>query len=120
MILTNDCSDIYNHKVIRATMGAIFRVQISYTNNIFKTIDDYKFLGFKSYASALRADSNNLNHVNFSNKILMVIGNEGQGLNQDVIDACDESIIIPMSESVDSLNAAVAASIIMWEMTNKH
>lgn len=112
VILTGGCADPYNPKTIRASMGAIFRQPI-----VPAEIDDIRALkksGLKIYGAALSEDSRDVRNVIFNNAAV-AIGSEGRGLSRDLLDLCDEKIIIPMLPECESLNAAVAAAIVMWE-----
>jgi TrmH family RNA methyltransferase len=114
VILTGDCADPYNPKTIRATMGAIFRQHMTVME--LDGIRALKDNGFRIYGAALGADSRDVRDVSFQNAAV-AIGSEGRGLSPELLSMCDEKIIIPMSPNCESLNAAVAASIIMWEAT---
>jgi TrmH family RNA methyltransferase len=112
ILLTADCADIYNPKTIRATMGAIFKQKVYYTClDDLKSIKEagVKFIGTSSDIGAKHPDKDDL-----INSIIM-FGNEGQGLQDHLLDLCDDMISIPLSENCESLNVAIAASIIMWE-----
>lgn len=113
VILVGACADPYNPKTIRATMGAIFRQTIEETD-----IDGIKALrerGMKVYGAALSSESVDIGTISWDNTAI-VIGSEGQGLTQEMMDACDGCVIIPMEPNSESLNAAIAASVFMWEM----
>ncbi len=112
VILTGGCADPYNPKTIRATMGAIFRQPI-----LSMPLDDIRVLkasGLKIYGAALSGESCDIRDISFE-KAAVAIGSEGRGLSKELLGLCDETIIIPMSPKCESLNAAVAAAIIMWE-----
>lgn len=115
IIASPDCADIYSPKVQRAAMGAAF----SQSLKVMPTADAVRELrenGFSVYAAALHRDSQDIRDIEINEKTAFVIGNEGAGLSEEIIDLCTGSVIIPIREHSESLNAAVAASIIMWEM----
>jgi RNA methyltransferase, TrmH family len=116
VILTGACADPYNPKTIRATMGAIFRQHISSMN--LDEIAALKNKGLKLYAAALGADSKDIRHISLQNAAV-AIGSEGSGLSAEITALCDEKIIIPMSPLSESLNAAVAAAIILWQAVSE-
>ena len=118
VILSDDCVDIYSPKVIRSTMGSCFRVNliISKKENMEDTIRALKNKEIKVYAAALSEKSRCVTEVNMDGGCAFVIGNEGNGLEKEIIDCCTEAVIIPMNEKTQSLNAAVAGSVLMWEM----
>lgn len=116
LILSSDCADIYSPKVVRSAMGALFRQKISITDNVIKKIDDLKAEGYTVCATALSDTSVSINDIKVDSKTCFIIGNEGHGLDGAVIASCDKQVIIPISEHSESLNAAVAASVLMWEL----
>lgn len=111
------CCDLYNPKTIRSTMGSFFRLPIieeASETDIFEALEN---VGVNSYAAALASDSLPITSCDFSGGGAVWIGNEGNGLTAEVISSCKEKLIIPMKGTIDSFNAAMAACIIMWEMT---
>lgn len=117
ILLTEDCCDIYSPKVVRGSMGAIFRVPFYSVSSSADFLNNvYKYRGI-SYAACLKDDSKKLSDISFDKNSLVVIGNEANGISNATIEACDYKVIIPMRGRIDSLNAGVAASIILWEMT---
>lgn len=116
LVISADCPDLYSPKLIRSTMGGVFRLPIFIVNSVTDFIPKIQGDGFKVFATALSDESVPITKLDFSGKIAAVIGNEGNGLTQDVIDICDGKTIIPMSGKAESLNAAIAASIVIWEM----
>lgn len=117
-LILHDCADEYNPKVIRSSMGAFFRQKIIHTDDIISTIDDLTKRGCKVYPTALTDKSISLNDISVDNDTVFIIGNEGHGVSDEIIDACKGvSVIIPMPGDTESLNASVAASILMWELS---
>lgn len=115
LIVFGGC-DIYSPKALRASMGALLRVQIMLTDDVIKTIHDLQALGMKVYASTPKAEALSITKADFSNGAVCVIGNEANGVSKEVQSCCDERITIKMTGRAESLNAGAAASIIMWEM----
>ncbi len=116
LVFSSDCADIYSQKVIRAAMGAIFKVNIDIVDDFIGTIKILQKNGKRVLSAALNKNSLVLGKIELSNKDVVVVGNEGHGLSNDVISASDETIFIPMCENTESLNAAIASSIFMWEL----
>ncbi len=116
LILSSDCADIYNPKAIRASMGSLFRQKISVCTDMTAEINNMKALGYNVLAAALGQESKKLNEINIDNKTCFVVGNEGHGISDDIIDACSGIIIIPMNPNTESLNVSSASSVLMWEM----
>lgn len=115
VILCEGCTDYTSPKVVRATMGAIFRIPIITA----KRADTFSYLkahNIPIYAAALSENSVSITAANLK-RAAVIIGNEGSGVSEEVLRLCDKPIIIPMKGRAESLNASVAASIIMWEMT---
>ncbi len=115
VLLCGSCADIYSQKTVRATMGAIFTNRVYICPSTVDTVSALRESGRRVIATALRNDARVLGEFELTDSDCFVIGNEGQGLRDSEIDSCDFSAIIPMSGRTESLNAASAASIILWE-----
>jgi len=115
LIISSDSADIYNQKTLRASMGAMFRISTYRTNDLSKTIEHIKKNGYPVYATALTDNAVSLKDTKDVKKSCFVMGNEGHGLDQKVIDSCSGTVIIPMEEGAESLNVSSAASVILWE-----
>lgn len=115
LILSADCVDIYSPKVIRATMGAIFKQKIDIVSDLEKTVLNLKMSGKKIVTSSLGKKSLVLGKEILSDKDVIVIGNEGHGASEKILSISDDTIFIPMQPNTESLNASVAATIFMWE-----
>lgn len=114
VFLVNACADLYNPKTARATMGAIFRREAySVTPQEFYSL--LKKSGIPLYGTALREDTLPLPQADLS-CAAVAIGSEGRGLSQEMLDACEKTLKIPMSPRCESLNAASAATVVLWEM----
>lgn len=118
ILMSRDCVDIYNPKTIRSTMGAIFRMPFVYSEDIISTIERLKVQGIRVYAAHLDG-KNAYDREDYRGKTAFLIGNEGNGLRREVADCADIWIRIPMEGQVESLNAAVAASILMFEVSRQ-
>ena len=119
LILSENCADIYSAKTVRASMGTLFSQPISVVSDFPQTIRCLRRSGRRVYAAALREESLVLGRFETNPKDCVVIGNEGHGLQQETIAACDASVFIPMTERAESLNAAVAASVLMWAFSRE-
>ncbi len=116
LIIGKGCVDPFNPKVVRASMGSIFRVNLIFEENseqVFKTL---KQMGRRILVTSLNK-SNDINEFLFKNNDIIVIGNEGKGVKKDILEIADAKIKIPMLGSAESLNAGIASSIIMYEMS---
>lgn len=116
LIISNDCCNIYNQKVLRGSMGAVFRLPVYISDNLINEIKYLQKKGIKVYASVPDKMAHPVNDINLSSNVAIVIGNEGNGIKADTINICDDVITIPMGGKAESLNAAVAGSILMWEI----
>lgn len=121
IFMSNDCCDIYNSKVLRASMGAIFRLNISFFDDFYEIVRNLKYNNIKIFAAVPDKFAKFITNVNFNEMkaVAIAIGNEGNGLLKQSIALCDECVTIPMSENAESLNASMAAGILMWEMMRK-
>lgn len=106
--------DVYNPKVIRSTMGSIFRVPVVYTERLAQSIAILKAENILLYAAHLQGEKDFQNQV-FSDRMAILIGNEGNGLSDEISELADVPVKIPMQGNVESLNAAVAAALLMYE-----
>jgi len=113
IILCNNCVDIYNPKVVRSTMGGIFRTNFAKPSNITETTSNLKSAGFQIVAAALE-NSVDINSIKFGEKVALIIGNEANGISDELLKLSDVNVKIPMANDVESLNAAVAAGIAMY------
>ena len=112
VVLTGNCADLYNPKTVRAAMGALFRQYVLETDDIPAFL---RSTGLELYGAALSDEAADIRAVNIKNAAV-AIGSEGRGLSQELLNICGGKIIIPMDPNSESLNAAVAASLAMWEM----
>lgn len=114
LVMSRDCVDIYNPKVIRSTMGSIYRIPFVYVDALTEAIAVMKKMGIQSFAAHLNGRES-YDRADYTAGTAFLIGNEGNGLRADVAEAADSYIRIPMCGQVESLNAAVAASVLMFE-----
>lgn len=114
VIMSYDCVDIYNPKVIRSTMGSVYRMPFVYVEHLPETLEVLAEAGIHSYAAHLKG-KNRYDQEDYTRGTAFLIGNEGNGLRDEVADAAECYIKIPMCGEVESLNAAVASSVLMFE-----
>ena len=118
IIISKGSSDVYNPKVVRSTMGAIFRINIIESENLIKTVKDLKKHKISVVSTSL--DTNKSIYDIEYNKTAIIIGNEANGVSQELQDLSDNKANIPMLGKTESLNASVATAIILYEaMRNK-
>jgi TrmH family RNA methyltransferase len=115
VILTGDCADPYHPKTVRATMGAIFRqkiirMELPYVKGL---LDE---MGLPLYGAALDPAAKDIRSLDLRHAAV-AIGSEGRGLSTELLASCQEKLLIPMQPESESLNAAVAAAVCMWEMS---
>ena len=113
IILTKGTVDIYNDKTIRSTMGSIFYVPIIYDNDL-SFLMNLKSEGFSLVATSLE-ESRNFFDEDLSGKVILSVGNEGNGISNEIFDLADKKVKIPMPGGAESLNVGVATSIILFE-----
>lgn len=117
IIVSKDTADPYNPKVVRSTMGAIYRVKIIRVQDLTKTIKMLQKKGIKVLGTSLKAEKS-IYTIDYKKKAY-VIGNEANGVKPETLEACSELVKIPMLGKAESLNAAVAASVILYEEVRK-
>lgn len=115
VILCGACADVYSPKAARATMGAIFRENIIFADS-GELCELARSNSLPLYAAALSESAEDIRQADIR-RAIVAVGSEGQGLSAQLRELCDGELIIPMRPESESLNAAVAASVIMWEMT---
>lgn len=114
IVMSKECVDIYNSKVIRSTMGSVFRMPFLYVEDLEEAVKEMKEAGIKTYAAHL-AGKLAYDEPNYKEACAFMIGNEGNGLRDEIAKLADTYIIIPMAGQVESLNAAIAATVLMFE-----
>lgn len=119
LLLSNGCCDVYNPKVLRGSMGGVFRLPFTYVDDMAAAVTFLRENGLCTYACVPDADAGDIRHAALNDGCVCLIGNEGNGLKAATIAACDEKLTIVMQGRAESLNAATAASIVMWEMQRR-
>ena len=114
IVIPKDRQVLVNATVIKTSVGAVFDIDIVLVTNIVNTIRTLKDAGFFIYGSSL--DGENYATVDYASKVALIIGNEEKGIGQLVKKSCDTLVTIPMSSKLDSLNASVAAGIMIYEV----
>ena len=115
ILLGGGCADVFGPKTLRAAMGTLFKVNICVADDICREIDEIQKSGAKVFAAALDETSVDVASVNFSRDDCLLIGNEGEGISENALSLCHGKVIIPMRQNAESLNAAAAAAILIWE-----
>ena len=114
VVLLEGCADPYSHKVVRSSMGAVFRTPVYQTT--WKTAKEACVnAGIPVAVTALSDRARDIRDADLK-KMAVVIGSEGRGVRQEILEAADAELIIPMNPKCESLNAAIAAAICMWQM----
>ena len=114
LILCNGCADPWNPKTVRATMGAVFRLPV-YEGTLADAAARLAAASVPLYAAALGEDTRDIRDISLSTAAV-IIGSEGRGVSDEALSLCQQTIKIPMRARCESLNAAVAASVVLWEM----
>ena len=115
-VVTYKCCDVFNSKAIRASMGSIFRMNIVDCDDLEQTLAQMKTQNFKVYSTVPSSSAVKITEVDFTGNAVSVIGNEANGVEENIKAVSDDLITIPMLGRAESLNAGVAAAITMWEM----
>ena len=116
VVLLDGCADPYGHKVVRASMGAVFRVQ-PVQSRWEQVKEACSNAGIPVAVTALSAQAKDIRNADLCS-MAVVIGSEGRGVRSEILEQADAQLIIPMNAHCESLNAAVAATIVMWQMKN--
>ncbi|MGI6776988.1 MAG: TrmH family RNA methyltransferase [Acetivibrionales bacterium] len=114
VIISKGCVDIYNPKVLRSTMGSVFHIPIVFSSDLSETISFLKSNGIKIYAAHLMGEKNYFD-IRMANNTAIIIGNEANGVRDDIASYADGLVKIPMPGNSESLNASIAAGILMFE-----
>ncbi len=117
VVLSQGCPDLYSPKVLRSTMGSAFRQPVYTVENLPDTILKLQNQGVSTYAAALDHTAVTARQLSKEGGLAVVIGNEGNGVTDQVLKTCNAKVYIPMTSQIESLNAAAAATILMWEMS---
>ncbi len=115
VILTKGCCDLYNPKIVRATMSGIFSVPVVQGVSAKEAVEVFSSHGYAIVAGALCPGSVDLYTADLKGKHLIIIGNEGNGVTKETLSMCDKVLKIPMQSDAESLNAAVAGTVMMYE-----
>ena len=118
IIVSKETADVYNPKVVRSTMGAIFRVNVIESSNLVETIKEIKKNRFKIIATSL-GGTDTIYDIEYKKKAI-IIGNESKGVSKEVLEAADSTVVIPMLGKTESLNASVACGIILYEYARRN
>ena len=113
VIMTLETADIFNPKVVRSTMGSIFRLPFVYVKDIKEAVESLQKCGIKTYATSLDADRY-VDEISLSKNCAFLIGNEANGLHKETCELADELVKIPMDGGVESLNAAISAAVLIY------
>ncbi len=115
VVLSKGCVDLFNPKVVRSTMGALFRVPFYVCDDMLEEVKQLQEKGFSMYAAHLQGE-NDYTQETYQGKVGILIGNEGNGLSPEVSERADKKVKIPMEGQLESLNAAVSAALFMYEV----
>ena len=114
IVLSKNCVDLYNSKVVRASQGMLFHINII-TEDLFEFLPKLKDLNFKIYGTRV-THGKSIKSIEKNSKFAIIMGNEGNGMSDEISELCDEFVYIDMNSACESLNVGVAASIILYEL----
>lgn len=118
ILMNKTTVDVFHPKTIRATMGSLFRVPFYVTDSLKETLEELKKKGISLYAAHLKGEQS-YDRPDYRNPCGFLIGNEGNGLTEETAESADAYIRIPMEGKVESLNAAIAATLLMYEVNRQ-
>ena len=113
ILVSKETADVYNPKVVRSTMGAIFRVKVIECDNLEKTLKEIKKYKYEIVVTSLQTNES-IYDIKYNKKII-VIGNEANGVSKEIQEMADKKVKIPMLGKTESLNASVATGIVLYE-----
>lgn len=116
LILFGECCDLYSPKTLRAGMGAAFRLPVYHGGAFSAQANDLHQRGFVTYAAVPDSTAEKVTDCTFEDGSILLVGNEGNGLLPETIQACSRRVTIPMGGRAESLNVATSSAILMWEM----
>ncbi len=117
IVLSQNTVDLYNPKVVRSSQGMLFHINVI-TRDKISLIHKLKELDYKIIGTKV-TNGKDVRNASIYSHFVLIIGNEGQGISNELEELCDEYLYIKMNENCESLNASVAASILMYEINNK-
>ena len=117
ILLSDGCCDLYNPKVLRASMGGVFRMPLMRVGNMAQAVESLQEMGLTAFACVVDSAATPITEAGMGQGSIALIGNEGNGLRAETVAACKHSVTIPMTGRAESLNASMAAGIILWEMS---
>lgn len=119
VLLAGACCDVYSPKVLRASMGAVFRLPFYLVESLPDAAETLRACGYALYAAVPDHTARPVTELSFDGPSLIAVGNEGNGLSAETVAACDLPVTIPMQGRAESLNAAASAAILMWELMRR-
>ena len=121
VLLTPDCSDPLYRRAIRVSMGTVFQIPWAFFPEDVDWMEFLKTMGIRTVAMALRRDTVAIDDPKLlsEERLAIILGTEGEGLEEETIDRCDYTVKIPMAAGVDSLNVAAASAVAFWELGRK-
>lgn len=118
VVLGSGCADIYATKTLRSMQGSQFHLKVL-QDDLFKVIDQMKAANIKVYVTELNPQAHLYQDLPYHENVAIIMGNEGQGVSQEIIKIADESVYIPIYGQAESLNVGVAAGIMMYSLIHK-
>jgi len=116
-IIMYNSTDPFNINSLRSSMGSVFELPFMITTNLKTTIEKLKSIGYDVYATILDEKAQDISKIKKTNGIAIVFGNEGNGIKKDIIDVCNSSVYIKISNKIDSLNVAITVAIVSYELS---
>lgn len=117
IIISSDCADLYNPKTVRSAMGSLFRVKTTVVSDLAAAVKAIIENGRRVFSAELSDSAKPLNEIGLKKSDVVIIGNEGHGIDSHISASSTGSVYIPISKNTESLNASVAAAIFMWEIS---
>ncbi len=119
LIVGETCCSPYLRRSVRSSMGTIFKLPIVESKNLQKSMETLKRAGMRTIAAHAHSEQRSVSQVDFTNDCLVVLGNEEKGISPTILELCDEQVVIPMQNEVDSLNVGTAGAIFLYEVSRQ-
>ncbi|HEY5297406.1 MAG TPA: RNA methyltransferase [Verrucomicrobiae bacterium] len=119
LLVGETCASAFLRRTARNSMGAIFKLPIFESENLVKTLGELRANGIRCFAAHPHADKKVLSQADFTKDCCLVFGSEGHGISAPVLAACDETVVIPMANEIDSLNVSAAAAAFLYEVNRQ-
>jgi tRNA G18 (ribose-2'-O)-methylase SpoU len=119
LVVGETCCSPYLRRSVRSSMGTIFKLPIVESINLRESMETLKGAGLRTIAAHAHTEQQSVSQVDFTSDCVVVLGNEEKGISPNILELCDEQVVIPMQNEVDSLNVGTAGAIFLYEVSRQ-